>query len=61
MDGTLKSSITLDQNVPRSNGNEGVLHTPQISRPGALLSDGLMSYPGHLLVVVGAFYLSVEI
>ena len=32
-----------------SNGNEGVLHILQISKPGASLSDCLVSYPGHSL------------
>ena len=35
-----------DKSRPRSNGNEGLLHIPQISRAGASLSDGLMLYPG---------------
>ena len=29
MDGTLTCSIPLDQSGPGSNGNKGVLHTPQ--------------------------------
>ena len=29
--------------------NEGVLHNPQSSRTEASPSDGLVSYPGHLL------------
>ena len=37
------------QSVPGSNGNEGELHIPLISRTGASLSDDLESYPGHLL------------
>ena len=32
-----------------SNSNEEVLHTPQSSRTETSLSDGLVSYPGHLL------------
>ena len=34
---------------PESNGNEWVLHIPQISKARAELSDCLMLYPGHLL------------
>ena len=37
---------TPDQRGPGSNGNEGVIHIPQISKAGALPSDCLMSYPG---------------
>ena len=39
MDGTLTDTTTLDQSRPGSNGNVRVLHTPQISRTGALQSD----------------------
>ena len=38
------------QSGPGSDGNEGVLHIPQISKPGASPSDCLISYPGHLLL-----------
>ena len=38
-----------DQSGPRSNSNERVLHIPQSSRVGALLSDGFVSNPGHSL------------
>ena len=44
---TLSSATTPDQSGPGS--NEGVLNIPQISKVGALPSDGLMSYPGHSL------------
>ena len=37
----------MGQSGPGSNGNEGVLYIPQISRAGALSSDGLMSYLGY--------------
>ena len=40
-----------------SNGNEEVLHIYQITRTGALASDGLMLYPGHSL---GKSYASPE-
>ena len=54
---TLSSATTPDQTWSGSNGNEGILHIPQIS-------DCLMSYPGHSLggflslyrVAVGVFY-----
>ena len=37
-------------------GNEmGVTHIPQSFKAGALPSDGLMSYPGHLLKEVGSY------
>ena len=39
--------MTLGQSGPGSDGNEGVLHILLSSSTGALLSDGLMSYPGH--------------
>ena len=32
---------TPDQNGPGCNGNDGVLHTPQISRTGASPSDSI--------------------
>ena len=38
-DGTLIGTTTLDQSGPESNGNEGVLYTPQITWTGALPSD----------------------
>ena len=37
---------------PGSNGREGVLHIPQISKAGASPSDCLISYPGHLLTKI---------
>ena len=40
---------TPGQNGPRSNGNKGVLYFPQSSMTRALLSHGLVSYPGNLL------------
>ena len=49
MDRTLSGAITLGLGEPGSNGNEGVLHIPQIYKAGASQSDGLMSYPGHSL------------
>ena len=49
-DNTLSGATTPGQSGPGSNGSEGVLHIPQISKARALPSDGLMSYPGHSLV-----------
>ena len=40
---TLSGATTLGQSGPRSNGNEGVLHIPQIFEATASPSDGLMS------------------
>ena len=40
---------TPGQSGSGSNGNEGVLHIPQISKAGASPSDDLLSYPEHLL------------
>ena len=45
----LSGATTLSQSGPGSNGNERILHILQISKTGALPSDGLMSYPGHSL------------
>ena len=39
MDGTLTDTTTLSQSGPGSNGNEDILHTPQIFRTGASPSD----------------------
>ena len=46
---TLSVAITLGQSGSGCNGNEGVLHIPQISKAGDLPLDCLMSYLGHLL------------
>ena len=46
---TLSGATTPGLSGPRSNGNEGVLHIPQIFKAKTSLSDGLMSYPGHSL------------
>ena len=46
---TLSGATTPGQSGPGRNGNEGIVHIPQISQAGALPSDGLMSYPGDLL------------
>ena len=59
MDGALTGTITLGQCGPESNGNEGVLYIPQSFRTGALSSDDLVSYPGHLFGGwEGVFYTS---
>ena len=49
IDGRLTGTATLDKNGPENNANEGLLHIPQSSMTGVLLSDGLVSFPGHLL------------
>ena len=36
---TLTATTTQGQSEPGSNGNEGVFHTPQVSKTGALLLD----------------------
>ena len=41
---TLSGVTTLGESETGSNGNERVLHIPQISKAGASASDGLMSY-----------------
>ena len=48
---------TPGQSGPGSNGNEGVLHIPQIFKAEASPSDCFMSYPRQLL---GGFYPSTE-
>ena len=40
---TLFGATMLGPSGPEINGNEGVLHIPQILKVGASLSDGLMS------------------
>ena len=49
IDRTLTGTTTLGQSGLGSNGNEEVLHISQSSKTGASPSDGLISYPGHLL------------
>ena len=41
VDRTLSGATTLGQSRPGSNGNEGALHTPQISKAGASPSDAV--------------------
>ena len=41
IDKTLKSTTTMGQSGPGSNGNEGVIHTCQISRTGSSPSDAV--------------------
>ena len=49
IDRTLSGATTPGQSGPGSNGNQGVLHIPQISRiTGDSSSDCLISNPGHL-------------
>ena len=45
----LTGTTTPGQSGYESNGKEGVLHIPQSSRTVASPSDGLVSYPEHLL------------
>ena len=45
----LSGATTPSQSGPESEGNEGVLQIPRISKSRASPSDGLMSYPGHSL------------
>ena len=42
-------ATTPSQSGPGSNGNEGVLHIPQISKAGASLTHCLVSYLRHSL------------
>ena len=69
-DWTLTGTTTLGQSGPKSNGNEEVLYIPQSSKTEASPSDGLVSYPGHLLVgvvlllyrnAVGIFYCPIQL
>ena len=46
IDRTLSGATTLGQSGPGNNGNDGVLHIPQISKAGTSPSNGLMLYPG---------------
>ena len=41
MDGALTNNTNLRQSRCRRNGDEGVLHTPKVSRTGALSLDAL--------------------
>ena len=47
LEGTLTGTTTLDHSEHGSNGNEGVLHIPHISRTGATPSDSFVSYLGY--------------
>ena len=53
IDRTLTGTITPGQSGPGSNGNEGILYIPQNLKTGISSSDGLISYPEHLLVGSG--------
>ena len=50
IDGTLTGTTILGQSGPGTNDNKGVLHIPQSSITGTLLSDSLVSYSGHVVV-----------
>ena len=53
MDRALSGATIPGQSGPRSNGNEEVLRIPQSSSiTGSLLSDCLVSYPGHWMGVI---------
>ena len=41
---TLTDTITLDESGPRSNSNEGILHTLQVSRTEASPLDAVKCY-----------------
>ena len=41
LNGTLSDMTPLGQSGPGSNGNEGIFHTPQISRTGASAPDAV--------------------
>ena len=47
IDRTLSGATSPCQSEAGSNGNERVLHIPQISKAGSSPSDCFMSYPGH--------------
>ena len=47
MDRTLQGATSPEETGPGSNGNQGELHIPQISKAGASPSDGLIPYPEH--------------
>ena len=49
IDGILTGTFTPGLNRLRSNGNKEVVYIPQ---QDAQQPDGLVSYPGHLLLVV---------
>ena len=49
IDRILSGATTLGQSEPGSYGNEEVLHILQSLRTRILISDGLVSYPGHSL------------
>ena len=62
IDWTLSGATIPGQSGPGSDGNEEVLHIPQSSRiTRTSPSDGLMSYPGHLLGGRGWSYPSAEV
>ena len=48
-DRTLSGATIPSQSGPGRNGNEGLLHISQSSKPGTLPSDCLMTYPGDLM------------
>ena len=55
IDRTLSGATNLGQGGPGRDGNEEVLHIPQICKAGASPSNGLMSYWRHSLVGILPF------
>ena len=56
--GTLTGNITMGRRRSWSNGNEGVLHTSQISRTGTSPSDAILCYTKDIpFMVVGNVFI----
>ena len=51
----------MDQSEPGSDDNEGVLYIPQSSTTSASLSDGFVSYLGHLVGGLGVLPLCRDV
>ena len=58
---TLTGTTTLDQSGPGNNENEGVIHTLQISRTGATLSDAGHTQNIHFWHWVGSYHSAGDI
>ena len=52
IDRTLRDTTTPDRSELESNGHKGALYIPQNFRTGASSSDGLVIYPGDLMMEV---------
>ena len=61
IDRTLSAATIPGSSGSGSNGNEGVLNFPQISKAGSLSSDSLISYAGHSLKEWGVSFLSKDV